>query len=172
MDAPLISIYDLSDLSDAGAEVTLTATDEQLTKLAQWAGVDAVEAFIARIMLRRRSANRFAYEAKLAAEIQQSCVVTLEPVHSHLDVNIERSLHLVKVPSSAQISPQELSAGADEGPEEIQDPRYDIAGPVLEEFALAIDPDPRSPGVAFEAPPDSEPPASPFAALKSLKTGK
>jgi hypothetical protein len=171
MDAPLISIYDLSDLSEAGADVTLSTTEEQRTKLAQWAGVDAVEAFVARVTLQRRSANRFAYDAKLMADILQSCVVTLDPVHSHLDVTVERSLHLVKVPSSAQISPHELSPGTEEGAEEIQDPRYDIAGPVLEEFALAIDPYPRAPGVVFEAPADSRPPESPFAALKSLKTG-
>ena len=171
MDAPFVSIYDLSDLSDAGAEVTLSANDEQRAKLAKWVGVEAIEAFVARITLQRRSANRFAYDARLAADILQSCVVTLEPVHSHLDVNVERTLHLVKVPSSAQVSPRELAPCTEEGPEEIQDPRYDIAGPVLEEFALAIDPYPRAPGVVFEAAADSEPRESPFAALKSLKSG-
>ena len=171
MDVPFVSIYDLSDLSDAGAEITLSPTEEQRTRLAQWAGVDAVESFVARISLQRRSANRFGYDAKLTADILQSCVVTLEPVHSHLDVDIERTLHLVKVPSSAQISAHELAPSAEEGPEEIQDPRYDIAGPVLEEFALAIDPYPRATGVVFEAPADSEAGESPFAALKSLKSG-
>ena len=169
MDAPFSSIYDLSDLSDAGVEITLTPTVEQRAKLAQWADVDAVEAFTAHVTLHRRSANRFAYEARLAADIVQSCVVTLDPVPAHLDVNIERMLHLTKLPRSARIAEHELAPGADEGPEEIQDPHYDIAAPVLEEFVLAIDPYPRAAGVVFEAPPDPEPRDSPFAILKPLK---
>jgi len=75
------------------------------------------------------------------------------------------------VPPSAHIAQYELAPGADEGPEEIQDPHYDIAAPVLEEFVLAIDHYPRTPGVVFETPPETEPKESPFAALKSLKSG-
>jgi hypothetical protein len=59
-------------------------------------------------------------------------------------------------------------AGDDEAPEEIESTRYDVAGPVLEEFSLAIDPYPRAPGVAYEPPPD-EKPESPFAVLARLK---
>jgi hypothetical protein len=59
-------------------------------------------------------------------------------------------------------------AGDDEAPEEIESPRYDVAGPVLEEFSLAIDPYPRAPGVAYQPPPD-EKPESPFAVLRELQ---
>jgi hypothetical protein len=42
----------------------------------------------------------------------------------------------------------------------------------MEEFLLAIDPYPRAPGVAFQPPEGvNEPPESPFAALKGLKSG-
>jgi hypothetical protein len=166
---PVSSIYDLSDLSEAGAEVRVAASPEQRAQLAKWAGVDAVEAFEAQVTLRRRSPNRFAYEAALAADVVQSCVVTLEPVRSHLALDISRALHLAKFPASAKLAPQELSAASDEGPEEIQDSHYDVAGPLLEEFALAIDPYPRCPDVAFEPPADQDIAESPFGILKSLK---
>jgi len=65
-----------------------------------------------------------------------------------------------------------LDSLEDEGPEEIESLHYDLAGPLLEEFVLALEPYPRRPGVAFEAPGDgSEPPESPFAVLKGLKSG-
>jgi len=63
-----------------------------------------------------------------------------------------------------------LAAAEDEAPEEIESLDYDLAGPLLEELSLAIDPYPRAPGVTFESPADETRSAEgPFAALKSLK---
>jgi hypothetical protein len=166
---PLSSIYDLSDLSEAGTEVTVAANPEQRARLATWAEIDAVDDFHALVTLRRRPGNRFLYEASLSADIVQRCVVTLEPVHSHLALEISRALRLTKLPRNAKIGPQELSAGSEEGPEEIHDTRYNIVAPLLDEFVLAIDPYPRCPGVAFESERDEDAAAGPFEVLKSLK---
>jgi len=166
---PLSSIYDLSDLSGAGADIRVAATPQQRVRLAEWAGVDEVNKFEAQVTLRRRSTNRFAYDATLSADIVQSCVVTLEPVRSHLALDVCRTLHLLKFPASARLAPEELPSGGEDGPEEIRDARYDLAGPLLEEFALAIDPYPRCRGVAFEPPPDQDAAEGPFGVLKSLK---
>jgi hypothetical protein len=166
---PLSRLYDLSDLSEGGIEVLVAANPEQRVQLAKWADIDAVDDFHALVTLRRRSGNRFAYDATVSADIVQSCVVTLEPVRSHLALNICRILHLTKLPLNAKIGPQELSPGSEEGPEEIQDTRYNIAAPLLEEFVLAIDPYPRCPGVAFEPESDEDTAKGPFEMLKSLK---
>jgi uncharacterized metal-binding protein YceD (DUF177 family) len=166
---PLSSIYDLSDLSEGGTEVTVTANPEQRAELAKWADVSAVSDFHALVTLRRISGNRFAFDATLSADIVQACVVTLEPVRSHLTLEISRVLHLINLPLNAKISAQEISPGLEEDQEEIQDTRYNIAAPLLEEFALAIDPYPRCPGVAFEPEPDGDTTKGPFEALKSLK---
>ena len=168
---PISRIFDLSTLSDAGAEVTIVATEEQRRQLAQWAGVAAVDHFEALVRLERRSANRFDYEADLQADLVQSCVVTLEPVASPLRVEVSRALHLSKYPAKAKLSADELSPTADDGPEEIHDSRYDLAGPLLEEFVLAIEPYPRAAGVAFEPPEERELAESPFAVLKAIKSG-
>jgi|SRR6185437_8047616 len=168
---PLSSIFDLSDLSDAGAEIAVRPNAEQRARLAGWAGVDAVDRFDATVSLKRRTQNRFAYDATLDADVVQSCVVTLEPVRSHLALTVSRALHLSHFPARAGIAADELSPAADEGPEEIEDPRYDLAAPLLEEFVLAIDPYPRARGVVFRQEPEQAPQESPFAALKALKRG-
>jgi uncharacterized metal-binding protein YceD (DUF177 family) len=164
-------MYDLSDLSNGGDEISVAASDEQRARLAEWAGLNSVESFKAQVTLLRTSATRFAYEAALSADLTQSCVVTLEPVHSHVALDVSRALHLTKTPRGAQLAVHDLSSTADEGPEEIQNSHYDLAGPLLEEFSLAIDPYPRAPGVVFESPHDSDMSESPFAALKRLKKG-
>lgn len=171
MDALPFSVpYDLHKLSDAGAEVDVSASDDQRKWLAEWAGVDEVSSFAARVALNRPAPNRFTYQAALTAEITQSCVVTLEPVHSRLSIEISRSLHLSKMPSRTGISQDDRLGGADEGPEEIDSPLYDLASPLLEEFALAIDPYPRAAGVVFErSPSERDQPENPFKVLKSLK---
>jgi hypothetical protein len=166
---PLSVIYNLSDLSNAGAELSIAATPEQRARLAEWAEIVSVETFEAHITLKRASSTRFEYFAELSANLVQSCVVTLEPAPAHLLLSITRSLHYTKFPAKADIGPQDLLAGSDEGPEEIEDLRYDLAAPLLEEFSLAIEPYPRAPGVVFEAQPEKDPQESPFAVLKSLK---
>ena len=169
VEPPFSSIYDLSNLSDAGAEIAIQPSPEQRSRIAEWAGLDGVESFAAAVTLRRSSANRFAYEAELNADIVQTCVVTLEPVRSHMALNISRALHLTKFLVRAKFAEHELAPATDEAPEEIQDSHYDLAGPLLEEFTLAIDPYPRCPGVAFEVPDDEDGRESPFAVLKTLK---
>jgi len=170
--APFSVMYDFSDLSNSGDEISIAASEEQRARLAEWAGLNSVEKFEAQVNLIRRSATRFAYEAALSANVTQSCVVTLEPVHSQVALDVSRALHLTKTSRGGQPAVDELSSTADEGPEEIQSSHFDLACPLLEEFSLAIDPYPRAPGVVFEPPQDKDASESPFAALKPLKKGQ
>ncbi len=175
---PLERFYDLANLSEAGAEVRIAAGPDDLAALARWAGVDKVERFEAVVTLSRLSPSRFFYKADLLADLVQSCVVTLEPVRSPVERHFTRTLQLL--PRHARARPEEeggggiltLAAGEDEVPEEIESPHYDLAGPLLEELVLSVDPYPRAAGVEFTVP--EEPAAakeSPFAVLKRLKEG-
>ena len=168
-DFPFSHPYELGRLSQAGDEVTIAPDKDELGRIADWAGVDGVESFIARIDLRKITPTRFAFDADLAADIVQSCVVSLEPVRTRIERKFSRDLFLT---AAAQHAAKEIDiAPVDEdGREEIASLRYDLAVPVLEELALAIDPYPRAPGVHFEPPPDGDLAEShPFAALKSLR---
>lgn len=171
-------LFDLGDLSQAGSNVTVEAGPEELPSLAEWAGVEQVVAFRGAVALKRLSSSRFQFEADLTADIVQACVVTLEPVPAHIERHIVRELHLAAQPrrgarsAADEVSEGELtlSAGDDDVPEMIVSLDYDLAAPLLEELALAIDPYPRKNGVAFEAPADEAGKAeNPFAVLKRLK---
>ncbi|HET7333752.1 MAG TPA: hypothetical protein VFI93_01445 [Rhizomicrobium sp.] len=175
--APWERFYDLSDLSDAGDEINVTLDDETRKRVAQWAEIESVERFDVRIILSRTSHTHFGYEAELTADVTQSCVVTLEPVQTHIERAIHRDLYLpprvrrssrVEIPETLIISPDD-----EEGPEEIASPRYDLAVPLLEEFSLALPPYPRAKGIVFEPPKDSaDVKQSPFAVLAKLKDKK
>lgn len=166
---PLHHVFDLGDLSQAGANVTIRADKDELRRLAAWAGVDRVKALSAAVTLKKLSQTRFTFEADLDADIVQSCVVTLEPVETHLARRIVRKLHLAPNarPAAGELT---LAAGDDDVPETISSLDYDLAAPLLEELVLAIDPYPRKEGAAFAAPAaPSEASESPFAVLKTLK---
>jgi len=168
-DAPLHAFFDLGDLSQAGSIVEVAARGDELARLAGWAGVDAVKAFTGTVTLRRMSQTRFGFEADLDADVVQSCVISLEPVESHISRHISRELMLAPNarPEAGELT---LSAGDDDVPEAITSPDYDLAAPLLEEFVLAIDPYPRKAGAAFAPPQEpDDAPESPFAVLKSLK---
>ena len=169
---PIRRLYDLNRLSEAGYETRFVLGPEERTQLAEWADVESVEQFEAVVTLQRLSPTRFHYHARLEASLTQLCTVSLEPVASHVERDFSRTLHLVAriadpLAAEGEIS---LAAGDDDAPEDIDDPRYDLAAPLLEELVLAIDPYPRAPGVVFEPPPDAaDAPESPFAVLGRLK---
>lgn len=168
-DAPFEKFIELSTLSEAGMDIVLAPTESERAQIAEWSDVTAVPAFEAKVTLKRVSPSRFSYVASLNAQVVQPCSVTLEPVTQTIDEEFSRELHLTHAtrhrPELVELAP---GAGEDEAPEEIESPRYNVAGPVLEEFSLAIDPYPRAPGAAYE-PPSGEKPESPFAVLAKLK---
>jgi len=149
---PLERFHDLGAVPEAGYGISLTAGPEELRRLAEWAGIDEVSHLRARIEVRPESKIRYAIETEFEADIVQSCVVTLEPVRTRIARRFTRELQLTRglhrfADRGGMVSP---AASDDEAPDEIENPRYDLAAPLREEFALAIDPYPRAPGVALE----------------------
>ena len=167
--APFVRTYDLGDLGRAGDRIAVALKESDRKRLAEWAEIESVVAFEATVELKRISANRFGYHARLSSDIVQSCVVTLEPVRSHIEREFSRELHLVDH-GRHEGEAMTLAAADDEAPEDIESRDFDLAGPLLEEFSLAIEPYPRAPGVTFESPAEEVAAESPFAALRSLKT--
>ncbi|HEX4296337.1 MAG TPA: DUF177 domain-containing protein [Rhizomicrobium sp.] len=164
-DFPISHPYELGRLSLAGDKIVLAPTQEEYARIAQWAGVDAMESFKATIEIKKLTPTRFSYDAAFEADIVQSCVVTLDPVRSHIEGSVVRDLFLTQTTSfEVDVAPVD-----EDGREEIASLRYDLAAPVLEELVLAIDPYPRAPGVEFESPVAEDKPEHPFAALKGLK---
>ncbi|HEY5338269.1 MAG TPA: YceD family protein [Rhizomicrobium sp.] len=172
MTAPFEHIYDLSRLSDAGDEIALAAKGEELKRLAVWFEVTSVEKLSATITLAKLAPNRFRYDAAFVCDLTQDSVVSLEPVSNHVEAQFSRELHVAqRMRRAAQDEPETIPLVGDEDvPEVLDNPRFDLAGPLLEEMSLALDPYPRAPGEAFAGPAElGDRSESPFAVLKKLK---
>lgn len=166
---PLVHFTNLGRLGNAGDVVEFSADPAQLGALARWSGVVDVTDFRVRADLARLGPTRFQVDYRLTADVVQACVVTLEPVSAHLEQHFVRELRFVDS-HGREPGPQAVDAMGEDGPEEIDSLHYDLAGPALEEYVLALDPYPRRPGVAFAAGGDPDMPGeNPFAALKVLK---
>ncbi len=171
---PLSHGYNLARLGNAGDQVEFCATEAERAAIARWSGIVSLASFEAQVDIAKLAPNRFGLSFRLTADVTQACVVTLEPVKSRMERRFERELQFhgpARHRQPAADSGQELVLdNEEEGPEEIDSLHYDLAGPVLEEFVLSLEPYPRCPGVEFSPKTRTQdPPESPFAVLKGLK---
>jgi uncharacterized protein len=108
---------------------------------------------------------------EVTAEVTQTCVVSLEPFTQTVGERFVQRYTFEEVAEPPEVF---SDPDAEEPPEPIAGDTLDIGEVLAEQLALALDPYPRAPGVAFggarfgEA--EDAPPASPFAVLKDLKT--
>lgn len=179
MNAPLTHSYNLGRLGNAGDRVDFAADADQRAAIAAWSEVLSVEEFAVRADIAKLGPTRFRVRYQLAAALTQACVVSLEPVPGRISRQFTRELEFVGARrrgggSESGGGDLVLDPGAEEGPEEIENLHYDLAGPALEEYSMALDPYPRAANAQF-APQSqaaqAEEPArqNPFAVLKSLK---
>ena len=109
------------------------------------------------------------------ARLEQTCVVTLEPVETAVDEPFERRF----APESRFAEAEALLAPDARDELEALGAEIDLGEIAAETVALALDPYPRKPGAAFEGrvqgPPGAEPltdeAARPFARLAALRNG-
>jgi hypothetical protein len=126
--------------------------------------------------LHRRGQGRLALQGTLAAAVAQTCVVSLEPLESTLDVPVEVEFWPVPMIDDLAASPDEAAShGTLDWPEPIEGGKIDLGPVIYETLATALDPYPKREGASFAwseaqdggaGPERSE---SPFAALKRLK---
>jgi uncharacterized metal-binding protein YceD (DUF177 family) len=163
----------VTQLPEAGLHQVLEATPAQRGLLAAVAGVNAVLEAVATFDVIPEAGGIVTVTGTIRARVEQTCVVSLDPVEN----DIKEAITAVFAPPS-QISSSPKSIQKEQGEDaEIPDPPEPIVngaidlGQLAAEFlVLGIDPYPRKPDVAFaplETPDD--PDEHPFAALKVLK---
>jgi hypothetical protein len=172
--SPYTVNFELTGVSDRGAEVHVQPDAAERGRVAAWLGVPEVPRLEATIRLERLSDGLYGYEAAYTAEVVQACVVTLEPVHSVHSETVSRRYRVAPRTSGRRASREpdvEVAAeGDDETPEVLSGTLIDLAAPLLEELSLGLDPYPRAPGVTFDPPKDEpDPKETPFAVLAKLK---
>jgi len=147
----------------------LVADEAERQAIARRLGLNALDRLEAHAVLSRKGEIVRA-EGRLLASLEQSCVVTNDPVASHVDE-----------PFNLIFAPEPASGGGDE---EIElgeadcdmvfhdGAAIDLGTAIADTLALSIDPYPRSAGADAalkEAGVMSEAEASPFAALAKLR---
>jgi uncharacterized metal-binding protein YceD (DUF177 family) len=180
-DPPFAASFDLGTVRDRTVEVSLEPGPAERVGIAHWLGIESVQALKATIRLSRVGADEYVYDGSFEADVVQACVITLDPVPSHISGEIHRTFKVLPRPSTRRskspIEPApaipaviDLSVAEDDGPELLDHPVTDLAAPLLEELSLSLDPYPKAPGAAFAAPPEPIALAeNPFAVLEKLK---
>lgn len=176
-DAPFSYLVKVGHISANAVQVRVEADERERAALARLWNVEAVNSLSAELQIARWKKDGVRIKGTVSGEIVQSCVVTLEPVVSRLDSELEQ----IFVPEGSKLA----RIVTDEAGEMVLDPDGpDLpeaftgdtidAGALVSEFAaLAIDPYPKKDGVEFaghlegDAVEDAKP--SPFAVLKDWK---
>ncbi len=163
----------IQDIPEAGLQVERSASSEEREDIARILDLVACTSLQAHYALTPRSGGHFRLAGTLTAQVEQSCVVTLEPLTS----KIAESFSVDYWPETD--IPAAVGGVVDVHDEPDLEPivtgRIKVGRVVFECLAAAIDLFPRKPGVTFE-PSEAQPEngnvgksASPFAALARIK---
>jgi uncharacterized metal-binding protein YceD (DUF177 family) len=152
-----------------GERVDLSAEQSERRAIADRLGVPAIERLEAHAVL-KRAGDAILAEGRVAARLEQSCVVTGEPVAAHVDEPF--TLAFVPVPRGAAPD-EEIELSQSDCDTMFHDgSAIDLGAAITDTLALALDPYPRSAGAEAalkEAGVMSEEQAGPFAMLAQLK---
>ncbi|MEK1887208.1 MAG: DUF177 domain-containing protein [Phyllobacterium sp.] len=169
-------------LPQNGLNIKIEADEKERAALRDFHELEDVKSFKADLQIVPWKKDGIRIRGKVRADIVQACVVTLEPIETRIDTDIDTLF----VPENSRLARLPLdengelviSAEGPDIPETFSSDTLD-AGAIAEEFfELAIDPYPRKQGVEA-APPltvdvgddndDVAKPVNPFAALKDWK---
>jgi uncharacterized metal-binding protein YceD (DUF177 family) len=154
-------------LTQLGAEPfrqRIEATAEEREALSRRFDLVALDRLVAAVELRRQSAEVILLEAEFAAEFEQCCAVTLEPVRGA----VRDRFSLVYGPAPEE---EPEIALADDQPafEPLNGNSIDIGEAVAQELSIVLPAFPRHPEAAIDQMTDVEPLHGPFAALTHLR---
>jgi hypothetical protein len=161
---------------DAETPFRVSADPDELLELAQYLDVDRIDRLSLAGFISPSADGGWRVRGRLVAKLEQTCVVSLVPVRTRHDAEIERTY----LPADRFVSEQEVQISHDDpdAPDHYTD-SIDPAQLAVESLTLMIDPFPRAEGVelghrTFTAPdatPMSDEASRPFAGLARLKRG-
>ena len=153
-----------------GDRLDLAADDAERHAIAGRLGLGSIDRLEAHATLERKGDVVRAH-GRLVASLEQSCVVTGEPVPAHVD----EPFSLVFVPEPGTAAGEEIELGEEDCDTVFHDGAViDLGGAIADTLALSLDPYPRSAAADAalkEAGVLSEEQASPFAVLAQLRKG-
>lgn len=163
----------VAQIPETGLHREIQADSRERAAMAADAGLRDLLSASATLDLTPIGEGRVRVVGRVKARVQQTCVVTLDPVENEVD----EPINLIFAPAS-QI--RELADSIDDSrdpdepvpdpPEPIVKGFIDIGRLATDALFLGLDPYPRKPDAVFEPPPVGiDPEEHPFAALKALQ---
>ena len=154
-----------------GDRIDLVADDPERGAIAKRLGLQALDRLEAHVTL-SRTGEVVRATGRIGASLDQSCVVTSEPVPAHVDEPFE----ILFTPEPAKAEPdQEIELGESDCDVVFHDGAViDLGTAIADTLALSLEPYPRSASADAslkEAGVLTEEQASPFAVLAKLKGG-
>jgi len=154
-----------------GLALDIAATPEESAALAQRFGLEALSGLSAHVALRREGGGKVRLDVTFDADVLQLCVITLEPVASHVSDRFE----VVFAPPGEDGDETEVFVDiADEDPPEpLRDGGIDVGEMIAQHLSLQIDPYPRAPdaeGGSWESGGEAEIRRRPFERLRNFGT--
>lgn len=165
--SPLSRPVAVSDIPEDGLDMRVEANEAERRALAEDFEIGAVHRLEGTFGLRRVTGG-VKVSGTVSAEVEQTCVVTLEPVVNQVSETVDL-MFSEDVPASEGQGDEAVQLGEREPPEPIVNGRIDLGTVTAEFLALGLDPYPRKPGVGFEPAEPEDRGGSPFAALSQLK---
>ena len=154
-----------------GERLDLTADEAERRAIAKRLGLGSLARLDAHVVLSRKGEIVRA-TGRLVAALDQSCVVTGEPVPAHVDEPFE--LLFMPEPSAGEANDEVELGAADCDTVFYDGAMIDLGGAIADTLALGLEPYPRSAeaeAALKEAGVLSEAETSPFAVLAKLKRG-
>jgi uncharacterized metal-binding protein YceD (DUF177 family) len=169
---PWRSLVVVSQIPERGLHRELDADEAQRNAMAESAGLRGVLSAHATFDVTAGKDGCFYVTGRVRARIEQTCVVTLDPIENDIDEPIDLTFAPPEqIPQLADLADDaEADNNEADPPEPIINGVIDLGRLAADALFLGIDPYPRKPDAMFAhevTPPDPE--DHPFAALKALK---
>ena len=155
-------------------ELRIEPTPTEMAEIIALLDLVALDGLAFTYRLHRGASGRVHLTGHLKARATQTCVVSLEPIETVVDIPVEDEFW--PVPQIEELARQAAEPDATvplDWPDAIVDGMIDLGPVVYESLATALDPYPKKPGASFQwsqgADEGEEGESGPFAALKRLK---
>lgn len=158
----------LNEIPANGLHVTRSATTEECAQFAEDLSIVSCENLKATYQIKAKKRDRYELTGHVAAEVTQSCIVTLEPVHAKLDEPLDCTFVSPDLLPKSQEEEQEVLSIDDLEP--IENGTIDVGRIIFEVISTGLEPYPRREDAQWADPANTgDVAAGPFAALAELK---
>lgn len=160
----------VTEVPPGGKAIRITLTPRECGVVAKDLDLPSVASIAATLRAEQFGADGIAIGGTIEARFSYTCVVSLEAFETQetFPVDIRFSPDGIDPFDESEALETLLDGEGDDLPDRLVDGKVDLSAIVFEFFALGLDPYPRKPGIAFEAPVAGEE-GGPFAELAKLK---